>query len=183
MKFDLTVADSKKSVVNTLIELARSYQASAREISGKSITVVANLALVDKAIGLAAESATYHEGKSYTVGVEKQFAYICYWMIKLAPISFIDFGVLNLKGIFSPNEVKFVTSAFPDLAVNVELSYYLFVMLFCEHRESTSVASKRFERIIKSKYSEEVIHSLRFHNYSARSMAMYLESLVMDKLG
>jgi hypothetical protein len=180
--FDLGSEDARKYVNTVISRLVSQTQVEIQKGTGKAIFLVKNTPLINTAIEKAEDSVRYHGIRNEQISNEKKFAHICFWMLKLCPISYTfrpDFLAGRLWSTEHDVEIPF---DFPHVPVNTHISYKMFVTLYCNNSFEIGNSAKPIEKIVKHKHSSEVLRSLRFHNYSARSMAMYLETLMMEKL-
>ena len=180
--FDLSSKVARDTIKEIISDLASETQLAIQETTGQRIFLVKNTPLINTAIDKAAETIDYHGIRADAISNEKKYAHVCFWLLKLSPISYV--GNIPVMGgrIVGTAQTINLTEAFPHIPVNTEIAYRLFVSLYCMNNFDASEVTGKVKSMISAKYSTEVMRSLRFHNYSARSMAMFLETLMMDKL-
>lgn len=180
--FDLGTQDTKELVAKVISGLVSQTQLEIQKGTGQAIFLVKNTPVINTAIDKASDSVRYHGIQQSNVSNEKKFAHLCFWMLKLCPISYTRrpnfFG-----GRFGGTEHSIdIPESFNHVPVNTHIAYKAFITFYCMNNSKDGEAAQDIESIMKNGYSKEVIRSLRFHNYSARAMAMFLEALMMDRL-
>ena len=189
-KFDLS-DEATKILVNKLIsDIVCQMQLSLQEETSKSVFLVANQYIINTAVDMASQSVKLHGIESDKISNEKTFAHLCFWLIKLNPVSYVT--SLPFKTILQALASKFKEfddviaveeeDDFDHIPVNTEMAYRLYINLYCLNHYDPEDALVKIDKMYNAKHSEEVKRSLRFHNYSARAMAMFLETLMMETL-
>lgn len=204
MHYDLNSDESKDLIDEMMTDAATRLRAKLSD-HGFSVIFLKNRRITNTAIELASKTVDYHGIRAPKVTSNaKIFAHACFWLVKLYPWSFIETkDVLGLaktafnnyadvifsepaKGILGVGEsephVELVE--FDDRTVfriNEFCALYMFASLIAYDKyEDPNLASEKIEKFLISKKFVEVCKSLKFHNYSARSMAMYLEALAEE---
>lgn len=190
-KFDLSADEAKAAINKHVSDAAQQLQKSYRN-NGKNIVIVKNTAVINTAIELASQTVKYHGIPDKKISNCKRFAHVCFWLIKLHPVAFVrtkDLAViinaLISKYAVLKDRVIDISSdddGSADLRLNQLVALYTFATLVCDNFYDKSEAEKRVSDFMESGAATEVIRSMQYHNYSARTMAMYLESLIQDKL-
>lgn len=185
-KFDLK-SDIARNTVHSIVDrLAGTMQFHMQSITGKPVFLVKNTPVLNTALDLAFDSVGYHGIGDEVISNEKKFAHLCFWMLKLSPVGYTINSLNLLPGhVWASKKPISVPLEFGHISVNSLISYYTFCTLYCTNMSKTgdhSDIEKNCAKMIRNKHSEEVVRSISFHNYSARSMAMFLEALTMDRL-
>lgn len=181
-KFDL---DSEKvlNLVNDYVsEIVSVLQFKVQQAGQSNLYLIKNTPLVNTAVDLASESIEYHGIPLPEVTNEKKCAHVCFWLLKLTPISYVNkYPTLGRVSPPSKSPIN-IEATHPHIPFNTHVSYLTFLSLYCYNNFPEDRVTTKVNEIYKKKYSSEIIRSLRFHNHSARSMAMFLETLMMERL-
>ena len=197
-------ADAITVVNNIVSDSALDLQAGFNE-DGLGLFVVKNTAIVNTSVRLASKTVKYHEISEQKINNCKKFAHICFWLVKLQPLSVVptkdvyQIGLSNIKNMMKGNFPEVVQNKFfqqleekvldiPDKTpdgyshlINEQTSLNCFCTLVCRS-EFGDESPKKIAKFFNSKMAAETLKSLKFHNYSARTMAMYCESMLMEKI-
>lgn len=189
-EFDLTLDETIRFIDHTVTNISKHIQLSYQKY-GQSVFLIKNKPLMDAAIKNASQSVLLHGALPNEVDNVRKYAHLCFWMQKLHPITYITGSAFlpiaaRIVSIILPNErfyeVKGLSDNVGHIPVSAEAAYYTFLMLYCIEEYTGDDINKNFNQLINSAYTEEIISSFMNHNYSARSMSMFLETLMMDRL-
>jgi hypothetical protein len=163
--------------------------------NGLALFLVKNRLLVNTALKLADRSVKFHDIPEEKISDIKKYAHVCFWMLRLQPISYTtDIAISDSLKSKLP---KVALTMFPkisdsfilvDPAIrshvpgNVEASFFTFLSLSSANRLEGEAFDRFYKKFVSSSYCFQIINSLRFHNYSSRSMAMFLESLFQNSV-
>lgn len=191
-KFNLS--DKKAlNTINNYVDFVSDYHQNRYYQNGHDLRLIKNRYLVNTAVKLASKTICYHEIPANDINNLKKYAHVCFWMLRIEPISYITKesakGLVNLNplkqfGINIKNDVKEINlNNHQHCPVNAETSLMTYMTLALAHKvKQKEDIPKHFKSIIASKYYERILDSIRYHNYSSRSLAMMLESLFQDKI-
>ena len=186
--FALKNPHSRKEIHWLISKIISNIQHEYQYTTSRRVFLVKNRVLVNTCMNLAAESVKLHGIADDQLTNEKKWAHLTFWLIKLCPISYVvdlplSAGIMG-RSDFSDKPIKLDDDEkkFPHQPVNTKTAFHLFVALFCHNQFTAAEAKQKYREAIKASYSEEIVKSFRAHNYSARSMAMFLETLMMEKL-
>ncbi|WP_166417451.1 hypothetical protein [Cochlodiniinecator piscidefendens] len=192
VNFDLGAQNSIDLINTRVSDIAKQQQKAFRD-AGRGIVVIKNTKTLNTAIDLANTSVMYHGIAAKDVSNCKKFAHLCFWMLKLHPISFVrssDVAKIALsvfKQAFpaDANLVEIPEDALGGIqthSLNQTAALVAFATLVCDNFYDKQTAEQKVEKFMSSNLFNEVLRSMQFHNYSARTMAMYLESFVQERL-
>lgn len=183
--FDFQAPSSRSLVKNSIDELTSTVQLTYQNATSKRMFLIINEILIENCLDYAEASVKLHGLESNDISDEKKWAHISFWLLKLCPITYItDIPIgLSFRGRLSPtNKTIKIKKDFNHISVNTQISYYLFIWLYCTNNFPDTDAKDKFIRALSSSNTEETLDSLRRHNYSARSLAMFLETLMKEKI-
>jgi len=182
--FHLENVETRKLVNYVISKFVAERQFELQYQTNKRVFLIKNKPLVNTCIDLASRSVRLHGIPDNLLSNEKKYAHLTFWLLKLCPISYVLNPPITtgLAGRVKPNRTPLtVTDEIKHEPVNTKIAYHLFVALFCHNQFDPDEAKAKFDSLINSEYSKEIVKSLRFHNYSARAMAMFLETMMMEK--
>ena len=189
-KFDLDGEDALSHINEVFTSAARQLQRTYRD-NGKNIVIVKNTVSLNTAIKLAAKTVQYHGIPPENISNCKKFAHVCFWIVKLHPASFVRASdvVALAKAVaadYFPLTEDIIDLRGDDIEADQKLNHilalYSFATLACDNFYEKQEAEAKVSRFMGDNVATEVLRSIQFHNYSARTMAMYLESLITDKI-
>ena len=180
VNFDFTTQVGRAAIQKVVSDRAVQVQKELHHARGTPIQIIKNRPLVNTAIDFANKSVDLHKiMPADQVSDTKRYAHLCFWMIKLTPISYIPkslFSRLNYQPVLK------IDRDYVHFPVNTHISYLTFLSLYATSTHGVSGVKQAIKRMYETDASIEVMKSLRFFNYSSRSLAMYLESLTQDKM-
>lgn len=198
--FNLASDDAFKLVSLCLSDMT---DAAAKSLgsTGSGVIFIKNEIIIKTALKLANITINYHDIKPpLRISNCKKFAHITYWLLKLYPISYIPVKDVTrigaAAGLVWAGAKKSGTSTIENkrlsdieksnlFKINELAATYMFTVLSANTHYNAGDSTKKIAAFLEkdgSKQMVEITRSLKYHNYSARSMAMYLESLTYEKI-
>jgi len=179
-EFDFNTQSGQAKIQKIVTDRAKQVQERLHRVTGKPVQIIKNRPLVQTAIELAAKSVDLHKvTPKDDVSDTKRYAHLCFWLIKLTPISYIPKSFMTKV---TGGQLIKIPRDYYHFPVNTHIAYLTYLTLHVNSSFMRGEAKAAILRMYATEQSNEVIRSLRFHNYSARSMAMFLESLTSEKL-